>query len=430
MASFEGQMSAKVEATTEHFSRQEYDQAIGLLKTARSFEVNDPEALIYLNNAELENNKQKYYTIAVVAPLNASSSNTQKNSGIEIIRGIAQAQELVNHPEKYQGYRLTQADGKQLGNKINSLGLKVVIADDGNQAAIAKQIAEDLSKNTEIQGVIGHFSSDVTKAVAPLYEENQLVLISPTSTAVKIFPSRKYTFRTVPTNDEFAIKLADYLSRQGHKKVAVIYNNESEYSSDLKSGFRSEFPGQTTEDLQFSDNSLPDNLEKILEAKATAIVLLPDGKTRPKALDVVRNQTNSDIKIVGGDSFYNDQLSEIQNLKEGLVLAVPWYRGCHLDSEFLKVSKKLWGTGAVSWRTAFAYDATLVLIEALKQKPATRQELQQILVSDNPQFQVKYGATGEIRFKDGGDRLGGRTQLVEVVNNQGSLKFQPKPSCN
>jgi ABC-type branched-subunit amino acid transport system substrate-binding protein len=83
----------------------------------------DPETLIYLNNARINAQKSQSYTIAVAVPLDTSSEGL--NSGLEILRGVAQAQNEFNQERK-------------------GVGVKVLIADDDNKSAHAKQIAKDL----------------------------------------------------------------------------------------------------------------------------------------------------------------------------------------------------------------------------------------------------------------------------------------------
>jgi len=72
----------------------------------------DPEDLIYTNNQRM--GKEEAYTIAVVAPLNTGKKGIDQ-SGLEIIRGVAQAQDEVDK-----------------GERINGRGLIVAIADDAD----------------------------------------------------------------------------------------------------------------------------------------------------------------------------------------------------------------------------------------------------------------------------------------------------------
>jgi branched-chain amino acid transport system substrate-binding protein len=92
-----------------------------------------------------------------------------------------------------------------------------------------------------------------------------------------------------------------------------------------------------------------------------------------------------------------------------MVVAVPWDFLANLNSPFVRSSRALWGAD-VNWRSAMAYDATLALIEALKQDP-TRQGIQAALSAGG--FSVS-GATGQVRFLPSGDR----NQAMQLVRVQ------------
>ena len=103
--------SAAVEKSTaaSAFTKGNYSGAVAGFSATLAKNKNDPEALIYLNNAKIGKNKS--LTIAVSAPIGSDPNVAQ-----EILRGVAQAQNQVN-----------QSGG------INGTPLKVVIADDQNK---------------------------------------------------------------------------------------------------------------------------------------------------------------------------------------------------------------------------------------------------------------------------------------------------------
>ncbi len=122
--------------------------------------IRDPEALIFLNNANIENertnNPQKIYTIAISVPIDADP-----NASLEMLRGVAQAQDEI--------YK----------DKENKFRLKVVIANDKEDEETAKKVALKLVKNKKILGLIGHSTSDITLAVGDIYEKKSLHLSPP-----------------------------------------------------------------------------------------------------------------------------------------------------------------------------------------------------------------------------------------------------------
>ena len=196
------------------FAAGNYNEAEALLEKSLRTYPNDPESLIYLNNASI--GQQKAYKIAVSIPIGSNVNAAQ-----EILRGVAQAQNQIN-----------QEGG------IKGIPLKVIITNDDDNPDIAKQVASKLSENSQILGVVGHYASDVTLATAKIYESGQLTAISPISTSVKLSNFSPYVFRTVPSDYIAARALAEYMLKTLEKKnVAIFYSSQSNYSQSLKSEF-------------------------------------------------------------------------------------------------------------------------------------------------------------------------------------------------
>jgi ABC-type branched-subunit amino acid transport system substrate-binding protein len=103
-----GSATPEKESGVEAFREGQYGKAIDWLEQARNSQKSDPETLIYLNNARLQAQKAKSYTIAVAVPLDTSSEGL--NSGLEILRGVAQAQDEFNQRRKGAGIKVLIAD--------------------------------------------------------------------------------------------------------------------------------------------------------------------------------------------------------------------------------------------------------------------------------------------------------------------------------
>lgn len=394
-------------------SRCNYANAVKSFEQSRANQRNDPETLIYLNNARIENQKTPIYTIAIVAPLSGNHDNI--NSGLEILRGVAQAQDEFNQTQPNKPIRL-----------------KVLIANDKNDLEQGKKLAEELGKKADILAVIGHATSDITIAAAEFYKHNQLVLISPTSTSdelsTKSNREANFLFRTVSSDRVTAQALTSYLLNSARQqKAAVFYNSNSSYSSSLRNQFMTDFSASGGSVVEFDLStflfSANQKIEQIQKQGISALVLLPDSTTRNKAVEVIKANSPRYL-MLGGDSVYNsDVLKMGAQDAVGLVVATPWYNLGSSNREFGQAAEKLWG-GAVSWRTAFAYDATRSLIAALEKTANPSRNLLQKTLSD-PNF-IATGATGDIQFRANGDRKTAQIQFVKVEQNpQGKPVFVP-----
>ncbi|MBW4646555.1 MAG: ABC transporter substrate-binding protein [Goleter apudmare HA4340-LM2] len=387
-------------------ANKNYNQAIANLEAALKARPNDPEALIFLNNARIGSTKS--YTIATSVPF-----GKEPNSSLEILRGVAQAQNEIN------------ASGG-----INGVPVKIGIANDDNDPNIVEQIASNLVKNSEVLGVIGHNSSDATLAAGRIYNAGKLVAITPTSTSVKISKLSPYVFRTVPSDFTSARTLAHYMVNTLKKQnAAVFFSSKSDYSQSLKSEFTSSLlleGGQVSRefDLSQADFSAVESLAQAQQTGAEVLMIAANAGTLDKALQVVQvNQKQ--LPLLGGDSVYTPKTLEIgREPAVGMVLAVPWHIDGNSQSNFPQTSQKLW-SAQVNWRTALAYDATRALSAALARNP-TRAGIQQVLVSSD--FSTT-GASGTIRFLQSGDR-NAPVQLVNIAPGSRSrtgYDFVPLP---
>lgn len=389
------------QAGVKAFAAGNYAKAITLLEQAWQ-ERRDPETLIYLNNARLMG--RSAYTIAVAAPM-----QNNRDSALEILRGVAQAQNEVNQ-----------------GAKINGIGLKVLIADDASQPIQAQKLAKDLAAKRDILAVIGHLSSEVTLAAVPIYTQQQLVLISPGSTSVKLTPwgmkPDRVFFRTVPSDRFAGQALASYLHNQLQQQTAtILYNPENNFSKSIREQFSINFAASGGQVIKEFDLSKPEfnaakSIDQAEKQGSKALVLLPDNQTStdafPNALKII-NANQGRYWMVGGDTLYSPKVLQTvgQAAANRLVVAIPWHRWDSPNHEFPQTTQQLWG-GGVSWRTALAYDATRALITALEKKQnPNRRDVQQALSA--PDFQA-FGATGKISF-NGGDRKESAIALVKVV---------------
>lgn len=184
----------------ESFADKNYSKAIAFFEESLNQNLNDPETVIYLENAKAASANP--ISIAAVVPIGSNLDVAQ-----EILRGIAQAQAEFN---------------SQGGN------LQVQIVNDENDPEITRQVAKKLVDDKSILAVIGSNASNASLAAAPIYQDAGLVMITPTSTAKELSNFGNYIFRAAPTNNEMAEALAEYTVKTAHKKkIAICYDSQS-----------------------------------------------------------------------------------------------------------------------------------------------------------------------------------------------------------
>ncbi len=382
---------------TAAFSSGDYATAASQFAAARQAMRNDPEALIYLNNARI--GSQAALGIAVVVPI-ADSANVAR----EILRGVAQA----------------QSEALQAGTPI-----RVLIADDGNDPDRATAIANTLIKDESIIAVIGHGTSRTTLAAAPLYQQANLPMIAPTSTTTELatIPRQggNFLFRVVPSDQFTGTSLARHMLSTGKNKPVIFYNSQSSYSKSLLDVFSTTIGLEGGQVVKTVDLSQPNPEGQLQNSGADSLILFPDSTTFNQAIAVAQANQGK-LPIFAGDSVYRiETLQKAGSSLQGAVLAVPWHQQRALP-QFIQAAAQLWG-GDINWRTALSYDAFQVVRSAqttgqinVAMGMEGRSKLEQVLV--NPSFSSQ-GSTGKIIFLPSGDR-NATVLLVKIKPGQRS----------
>ncbi len=388
-------------------ARGQYSQALTDWEASLQKNPNDPEAVIFANNARLAG--AVVPTLAVVVP-----ATTGTTAARELLRGVAQAQRELNANSR--------------------LPFRVAIANDENQPGLAKAVAQRLVQDATVLGVIGHFGSEASLAAAPIYNPAQLPMISATSTSTQLSTAGAAIFRTVPSDRFTAEALVQYsLNTLKRRRALVLFHAQSTYSQSLKTEFATALAasgGQVVGEIHLA---APDYRGSTVPAQAQRLgadflALLPNTATLEPALAAaIANAQGPRLPMVGGDSVYNPKTLEMGGAAvRDLVVAVPWHIEADPTARFVATSRQQW-RGDVNWRTAMAYDAVKAWHTALGLTlPPTRAGL--VAALRTPGFQA-VGATGVVRFLPSGDR-NRPMQLVRVVPGHRSgfgFDFVPVP---
>lgn len=364
----------------EAFIAGNFAEAVTQFEKAVLGNRNDPELQIYLNNAKARL-KGSPLVVATVVPI-----DNRLNIAQEMLRGMADAQTRFN-------------DAGGAGGRL----VEIMIANDGNEPARAQMIAQNLANNPNVLGVIGHNSSKASQAALPEYEKVGLAMISPTSTSDYL--SGNVFLRTVPSDRESVKILAEYAKNKlSIQKIAVFYDPNSPFSKNSFEVFENAFKqlgGEvyTAIDLTRQDLDVKQEIQS-LRNHVTAIILFPDPSNIPNAISLA--QANAQVsgtkfQLLGGDSLYGpDVLTSGGNAIEGLIIAVPWVAN---NQPYAQAAYQRWG-GAINWRTASSFDATIALLKALSENPTRASVLQDLKATNLPASetsgqQLQFNAQGE-----------------------------------
>lgn len=358
-----------------------YSQAINNFENSLRQNRNDPETLIYLNNARIGD--RPAFEVATVVPIGSNLNVAQ-----EMLRGIAQAQDEIN-----------------LKGGVQGKPLKVTISNDENQPGVAKRMAATFVRNPQILAVIGHNASDASVAAAPIYNKGGLLMITPTSFSDKLSSVGKYVFRMVPSIWYIANKLAQHIYENNPQaKVAICSDIEALDNESFRNQFTTALLEKKVSFINvkcdFSEPGFEPNaaITRMIDRGANTLLLAPHVDRVGKVVEIAQANQGR-LALFGSPTPYTAKTLSGEGAANGLTLVVPWHPVTQSSNQFSRNALKRWG-GAVNWRTALSYDTMQAIATAL-QKSQTRQELSAALQS--PEFSAQ-GASGTIQFLPSGER--------------------------
>ncbi|CCI04174.1 ABC transporter substrate-binding protein [Microcystis aeruginosa] len=388
-----------LEQGRQAFENQEYKQAIKLFKQSLDRLPNNPEIRIYYNNARAAYQDRNPLKIATSVPLGNNPETAQ-----EILRGIALFQQELNDEQaKNPDFHL----------------LQVVVANDNNSAVDAEDRAKKFVKDSSIIAVVGHNASAASEAAKDIYVQGKIVALSPTSFSPKI-SGNGYIYKMVPDLETFATSLSEYIREQTDKLIIqnptnlICYDNRSGDNYNFAQKYRNILLGQQfqkfVKDEDFDCNIEPAiNLDeqkiyqKIAQYKVNILMIAPYINDLKRAVSIFKQRPAEQLNLVtlGSPTFQSYlTLAEGKQGVENLVIAVPWY-----DLTQDNYIHSFWQNKINVWRTPMSYDATKVILNALRQlsqqgQKFDRESLNQVLRND---FSIE-GMTGTVRFDENGVR--------------------------
>ena len=215
--------------------------------------------------------------------LGTTSTSFSKVEGDKIILGAAVSltgKYSTNGKHTQNGYnlavkRINQMGGVKVGGK--SYKFNIIYYDDESNSGRAAQLAERLIKQDGVKFMLGPYSSGLTKAIAPITEENKIPMVEANGASRSLFTKGyKYLFAVLsPANQylEVAIDLA--VEKNGGKPVNIAMAFEQDaFSQDVRLGIVD--AAERTGSKIIIDDKLPKELNDMAATLAKVKATKPD----------------------------------------------------------------------------------------------------------------------------------------------------------
>lgn len=372
--------------------------------SSQNFCIPDPETYIYQYNSQVAQSASahngKLPTIAVVIPYR----DDEPDIGPEILRGVAQVLQEQNQ---------------------NSPLFQILLVKNENDETTTKRIAEFISRNkipgesnyfqknsfnkSKILGVIGRYTSKYVFEVGEIYGKEKLVLIAPTSTAIRQLSStttlHPFVFRTAYNDSIAASTLSEYVWNQRRlKNVPIISDFQDNFSKSLARAFQSNLNSKNREGLYYicdvsASTVAHESCTKIpKQSEVEALMLAAPNVNFNQYLSIPGTVAKINFPIFAGDNLYKKQ-----GLSTDKITIAVSFHADNAKDQFKSQTEKLWGIKKVSWRTMTSYDAAQAFVEVFRGSTTlTRQDIYDKLSHSN--FYAP-GATTDVKFDQDHDRL-------------------------
>jgi branched-chain amino acid transport system substrate-binding protein len=383
--------SAKQEGI-KAFSRKDYTKAINQFTMSLKSKRNDPETVIYMNNARILSQSPDFKNLQIIPVINSAKQGS--STAIEVLSGAAIAQVNINKQGGIQGKKVI---------------LKIILDDSDDKKA--EKVAEVLVNDPSIKGVVGHVDSNTSIAAARIYQREGLVMISPTSSTMDLRDSGEYIFRTVPNSKMMVSHIVDYISKATKsKKIGFCFDSKLTAGKTFKDEFIKQFNGRgrtallITCDASNKPFSAQQIIQKMVREKADGLFLyyhLNEDYQIEAAKDLAQAAQAVKLPLFGSHSLVAVDILASGKDFEGMTVVTPRHPDQSLASNFSNLFQETFGNKP-NWREMTGYDAVKAIAVGLDKSDGTRKGLQQKL--HEPNFSIPDGSSGPIKFSQSGDR--------------------------
>lgn len=290
---------------------------------------------------------------------------------------------------------------------INGKTLMLQVEDDKMDPKEAAIVAEKLSGDKKVLAVVGHFSSSTSLAAIPIYDQNSLSMITPSSTSPDLSGSSPYFFRGCVTDDLLGGLIGQFVIDELQPESAAVMYSISDGPIANKDRF---IEVAEAAGIEIVADEAHDESDKDFTAVLTNIASMEPDLVylstfyTPAALIAMQAQEVglTDVEYIGMDGIYATDLISIAEADAEGIMAGGFF---HPDSPvteaaaFISAYREKWGEDPEGYG-ANAYDIVHMVAEAMENGGESREEIQKYLDKLGQELPPYKGATGPTGFDD------------------------------
>jgi len=312
---------------------------------------------------------------------------------------------------------------------INNRPLEVIYEDDACDSKNTVTAFSKLVNIDKVEAIIGPLCSGTVLSVAPLAEENKVIIFSPVATASSISKAGDYIFRNSISDVHQGKFLAEFLFKKYNlNNAGVIYVN-NDYGIQLFDSFKRNFEGlggnvKIAELYTDGSKDFRTNLAKIKNKNIDGLIIICGGVDGGLIAKQAR-ELGIEVNLIGTDNFGGKEVMEVGgSAVEGTIFTTPSLDETNpelinFNNQYIsKHGKDLFLGSDNLWISANAYDATMILKVAIEKGGCSSTEIKNYL------YKIKdyQGIGGLISFDENGDV--DKPLSVKIIKNGKQYDFK------
>ncbi|MGE3637776.1 MAG: ABC transporter substrate-binding protein [Pirellulales bacterium] len=285
---------------------------------------------------------------------------------------------------------------------IDGKKIEVITYDDKGDAREAGAAVTRLVSRDGVVAVLGEVASGLSLAGAPICQENNVVMITPSSTNPKVTKVGDKIFRVCfidPFQGWVGAKFARENEKVKAEKAAVLYDQASPYSVGLREEFEKAFTDMggkitSTETYTAGDQDFSAQLTSIRSSEPD-VVYIPGYYTDVGNIALQARKLGINVPLLGGDGWDSSKLGQIG----GEAINNSFYSNHYSQEDpsprvqdFIKKYKEKYGE-MPDGLAALGYDAARILFDAMKRAKSTASDAVATELAATKDFD---GVTGKI----------------------------------
>jgi len=302
---------------------------------------------------------------------------------------------------------------------INGRPLDIVYEDSACDPKVASAAGSKLINIEKVTAILGAGCTGETLAVAPMAEQNKVVMLSFASTGPAVTTAGDYIFRDVPSDSYVGKYTADFTFNTLGKKKAAILFSKADFTEQIANIFTDEFKklgGEivATESALQTDTDLRTQLTKIKNSGAD-VLFFPTYTENTLAGLKQAKDLNLSLPTLGIDGFDDPKVLSAVGA-EGVMYPKPVSQeNAEFKTKFLAEN----GGDSIPVYVTQGYDALNILVQTMKKVGTSGEAIK------NELYNVKNyaGVSGNISFDKNGDLEKSEYEMM-IIKDGKSLKYQ------